>query len=311
MVWIDIMGAIFYRQGFYMEKNEYWDKEEFEDLVATSLIAMYENDINKACLKVPNFIKVNEKDLQDIREIGAYFAPPDRVGMEGHIHVEFDGYPEKAIWSPRILECATSNTHWLAEQYFTAFYLKKINSLPPAILNYQLLRYFKDMKFYKMLYFSATKKDKLSLQKSYITIDKEGKIHDTYARTPKGERWPLSVGTFANQDDVIPTDKIWASCALNAWSDRKHLWNVTAKEHEAKATFGVYPEQIKSLFYAREMPMTETGRKRPILHWVAAHQRRIKKGIDIDIEKYLRGVNEFVYQGTKFIITRPLKIIKH
>jgi hypothetical protein len=98
-----------------------------------------------------------------------------------------------------------------------------------------------------------------------------------------------------------------ASSVIQFWQDRRYLWNVTAKEGIAKATFSVYPEQVKSLFYARDMPMTETGRKRPILHWVAAHNRRLKNGIDVDIDKHLRGINEFVYQGTKFVISRPLK----
>ncbi len=31
----------------------------------------------------------------------------------------------------------------------------------------------------------------------------------------------------------------------------------------------------------------------------------------VDIEKHLRGINEFVYNGTKFIITQPLKKVKN
>jgi len=52
---------------------------------------------------------------------------------------------------------------------------------------------------------------------------------------------------------------------------------------EAKAHLGCMREEIKSLLYARDLPMTSTGRKKPILHLVAAHKRRIKEGTDIDI----------------------------
>jgi len=58
------------------------------------------------------------------------------------------------------------------------------------------------------------------------------------------------------------------------------------------------------------LPLTVTGRKKPILHWVRAHQRRIKEGVDIDINKHLRGCCEFVMNDTKFCITLPHKQTK-
>jgi hypothetical protein len=135
-----------------------------------------------------------------------------------------------------------------------------------------------------------------------------GKIHDTYFYSPEDRKHIVAATGIEYDNNNKRSDIVWASCVLGLGSDKKHLWNVTANEGFAKATFGVYPEQIKSLFYSRELPMTETGRKRPILHWVRSHRRRIKEGIEVDIEKHLKGINEFVYNGTKFIITRPLKL---
>ena len=120
----------------------------------------------------------------------------------------------------------------------------------------------------------------------------------------------VSSRTIQSEDENERAESLFtvvANSTLQFYQDRRFLWNVVAKENNSKATFGVYEEQIKSLFYSRELPLTETGRKRPILHWVASHQRRMKNGIDIDIEKHLRGCNEFIYQGTKFTITNPLK----
>lgn len=95
-------------------------------------------------------------------------------------------------------------------------------------------------------------------------------------------------------------------------NDRRYFWDVTATEefwdgYPAKAHFSIDQEYIKSLFYARSVPMTQSGRLRPILHWVRAHQRRIKEGIDIDIAKHLRGIDAFSMHGVNFAINSPRK----
>lgn len=95
-------------------------------------------------------------------------------------------------------------------------------------------------------------------------------------------------------------------------NDRRYFWDVTATEDfwdgfPAKAHFSIDQEYVKSLFYARSVPMTQAGRLRPILHWVRAHQRRIKEGVDIDIAKHLRGIDSFSMHGVNFAIGSPRK----
>jgi hypothetical protein len=101
------------------------------------------------------------------------------------------------------------------------------------------------------------------------------------------------------------------AAVVNAWTDSKHLWLVETSEpivvHPTPLRLGCAEEHVKSLFYARESPMTETGRKRPILHWVESHNRRLRSGIDIDIRKHMRGVIEFEMDGFYFKITNPIK----
>lgn len=290
--------------------NSYWNGEHFEDLVSRSLTALYENKVQKECIKVPKFIKPNEKDIEQIRSFGAYFPPEDRCVLYTEIDLINDGLPKEASWGYNPTESYEGKVKddLLYGEYFRFGYLRHIEKAPPGILNIQGLKYFGKNKIYKFLSFSATQNNGLHLMKSYVYIDEKGGIYDTYSRRQDGKLIILAHGTFNSMGDV--SDIGWTSAIIGFYQDRRYLWNVTANEGYAKATFGVYPEEVKSLFYAREMPMTETGRKRPILHWVASHQRRIKSGIDIDIEKYLRGVNEFVYQGTKFTITRPIKEVK-
>lgn len=99
---------------------------------------------------------------------------------------------------------------------------------------------------------------------------------------------------------------------LNAWADRQHLWNVRTTElvynRPTPVTIGTSADRIKSLFYARSLPLTESGRKRPILHWVRAHERRLQAGIDIDVTQHLRGTDKFEMGGFAFEITNPVKL---
>ena len=105
---------------------------------------------------------------------------------------------------------------------------------------------------------------------------------------------------------------IYGSAALQTVSDFRHMWIVSTEETTLSRTttplrLGVDSEIIKSLFYARQAPVSESGRKRPILHWVRSHIRRLKEGIDIDVNRHMRGITEFDMGGFSFRITQPIK----
>lgn len=114
------------------------------------------------------------------------------------------------------------------------------------------------------------------------------------------------------QSTVPGGSVLTASVVINLYCDRRHLWQVRTAENvldvrPTPLSIGVSEEHIKSLFYARSLPLTESGRKRPILHWVRAHQRRMREGTDIDIERHLRGVDKFEMGGFSWAITNPIK----
>lgn len=108
------------------------------------------------------------------------------------------------------------------------------------------------------------------------------------------------------------------AATINAWEDRRFVWLVNTDEslmdnktHRTPLQLGVDEEHVKSLFYARTLPVTESGRKKPILHWVRAHQRRMQQGVDVDVRKHLRGNERFEMGGFDFEITQPRKATKH
>jgi hypothetical protein len=104
----------------------------------------------------------------------------------------------------------------------------------------------------------------------------------------------------------------WGPAAVNLLNDSRHLWLVEVGEPvyenvDATLRFGVDSEWVKSLLFARQAPLTESGRKRPILHWVREHKRRLQNKEDIDISKHLRGITEVKMSELNFKITQPVK----
>lgn len=293
-----------------LDYSPYWETEEFEDLVARGLIAMYESKIkiNKRSLPAT---RLSEELLRRVRRIGCYFPSNDRViyseqsddGRSAKIQsidIINDGRPDVCLWSNN------ADNLW-EKNYLQTFYMEAIRELPnPFKTDYP-------GKIYRVAALSFN--EKVTGVCDYVTINNKGEVRSVYR--PVEYRDPVT-GRHIKIKDLPQSDTehsedcitVWAGATLQIYQDRRYLWNVCAKEGIAKATFAVHPEQIKSLFYARDLPMTDTGRKRPILHWVRSHQRRMKEGTDVSVEKYLRGTHEFVYNNTKFEITNPTKDIK-
>lgn len=296
-----------------MAYNEYWESDEFEDLVTRSLIAMYEKNVKKE-KHAPRAIKFNEDVFKRYKNVGCYFTPHDRIvrfiqdennraSFTQEIDIINDGLPERAVFTQKPFN--ENDTH-----YLHSFYMEKIPFLPKPFGS--------DIrgKYYRITQITFENKYVTGCS-SVIVVDKNGKVQSCYSqgydydpitkRTKFVKIRPVNDNPDCNKIDYYCG---WGSFTIQFYQDRRYLWNVQAYDGTAKATFGVYPEQIKSLFYARDLPNTETGRKRPILHWVQSHQRRMKSGTDVDIEKYLRGTHEFVMNDTKFRIVNPIKELK-
>lgn len=286
--------------------NEYWKEDEFEDLVARSLIGLYETKIKRE-KKGPKCIRFGNDVFERFRKFGCYFAPIDRVFYANldnevihenqNIDIINDGLPNKGVISLTHTDTA----------YLHTFYIEKIPFLPKPFQS--------DIKGtpYRITHMGF-ENDHVWGCGNFIMVDNKGLVQSCYINEVTYD--PVTRRHILYKNRPVMHDKkdgckdfysIWASITIQTYQDRRYLWNVQAIDGIAKATFGVYPEQIKSLFYARELPETITGRKKPILHWVSAHQRRMKSGTDVDVEKYLRGTHEFVMNGTKFKITEPFK----
>lgn len=153
------------------------------------------------------------------------------------------------------------------------------------------------------------------VEESYYCIDQDGAMHTTLDRLKLRH---IDTSKYYLQDSIQRENingRHYAAGAISLLADRRYLWNIKTIEHichgmDAIVNFGVEKEMVKSLVFARDNPLTDTGRKRPILHWVQSHLRRIRKGIDVNIKKHLRGISKFNIGELTFEITKPVKNIK-
>jgi len=282
----------------------------------------------------PDLAKMTAGDLFHMNTFGVYFPPKDRAFYAGTVDGRNDGKPKEA--SVAVKSSSNFNFSFVGQDdkgYFSDLIANGTERSPAWAGIKQHFIYLRKIKKPQRGIFSSHEGDWYSLLWGKVAENlssigdglpqKEGVFYEKYyikINFDSGEVNPaIMPGMSPKKDRVLVQElrrrtTVLASMALSAEADSKYLWHVRAFRKESSGQkdllagnirFGVYGEHVKSLFFARDLPLTETGRKKPILHWVKAHQRRIKSGEDIDIDTYLRGSRLLQVGDTVFAITKP------
>ena len=257
--------------------------------------------------------------ISDIRAVGVTIPAPNREYIIDTLDERIDTYPEsfcffdyansKLDGSPEEYakdgyreDSFVSHKIKPAYYYASAYFIKRIDKMPP----FWGCEGVPDKIYW--CYSFRTEQKSCDFYRWVGAFDKNNEILCTYFRDKfydsSNYRGSSTIKRYGEHKKYFSET---LSLLVQMYNDNQYLWNVTAIEGDAKINVCCYRENIKSLFYARELPITETGRKRPILHWVRAHKRRLEKGVDIDIKRYLRGVTEIEMGKTKFIIAPPTR----
>lgn len=280
------------------EKGSIWDSELFEEEISATLISLYETKIVGA-KKVHPHMRVTDGLLGIMRKQGIYIPERQRLIYGSHVDTMY-ALPEKASLSinPPRKELTSLEKLTTLDGYRMNFYIERIQKLPPkgfSRLGGGVL--------YRIASVMALDKGGVEGTVSYVSVDKEGNVFAC----------PLTWNGNSQvevEPHVLEDQTMMAMCTLNYEQDKYNVWTIDAQEKDARCVVGVEPEQVKSLLYARSLPTTVTGRKRPILHLVAAHRRRLKEGIEIDITDFLRGVQKVEMNGTVFTVKPSEKLLK-
>lgn len=234
------------------------------------------------------------EDIATVYRNGFYLPCEERIVLNGQIDLTNDGAPNYA----GIIEYDEDGIHFCSARRAAP----PVGVSAPAFCDtYAVSRFYQnkgDNRLLRRRDLGST----LRFYTVYLAVTPSGAVIPCMARQGEYNGYTAAIYAAVTQSGAV---------ALNAWSDKKHLWNVSTSESVfGKPTpliLGVSESHIKSVFYARSLPMTESGRKRPILHWVRAHQRRLREGVDIDVRKHMRGITEFEMEGFRFQIVSPQK----
>lgn len=292
------------------EENEQdtvnWEPEEFEKMVTTGIVACYESEIAKS--RAPTKFRLTEEDLRRVRRQGIFFPSPDRFilsgGAEGSKNrAAFDVVNDPIPMSGNVaMSGLTKKREGDYSGYVYILSFRRADKLPPA-----LIRRAKGIDFELNMIIPDGKK--VRGEKRFLTLAENGEIFafDVIVATINKTGQRSKVLTQSEQQPHLLPETEWLlSIALQYWADRRFCWDIQANDVEAKVHLGCTQEEIKSLMYARELPMTETGRKRPILHIREAHKRRLRDGTTVDIPTFLSGTQVVDVHGTCFTVRPPL-----
>jgi hypothetical protein len=269
--------------------NDFWSDESFEDAITRGFVALYETEIAKEA-KGKHFSQIDNSYLERIRRSGIFIPAPDRI-IDGYSIDGIDGIPFSGCMSFGEAKKNDQSPDDLLESYCRVNAFRKVDRFPSGVKRTC------NGDGYECVSLWPQNFGPMDAVKFYCVLN-NGKIH-----LAKKE-----FGSTTLEDKLKFERTLLYSMQIVA--DSKHTWSISANDGRTKVSVGAYRECVKSLLYARQLPMTATGRKRPILHLVQAHKRRMKEGIDVDIEQFLRGVDEVVMDGTKFKVLPPKKFFE-
>ncbi len=292
--------------------KEFWNAEDFEDAVTRASIALYETKIVHPLGEKyarPGAQRLDADDLARVRRVGIFIPAPDRLiltrddlgaaKIDPAINVPGSGSISLMGWNrfefrpdgptDRITRLNGGKSLSEVKGYTKIDFFRKLNRLPFGVTPTNIGTP------YELVVIYPQESGGLWGAKFYVTLSNGGAIHPCKSQVTKKT-------TTENLMDVFAE-------AVHYQADKQHQWSISAINDLSSVTLGAYSDCVKSLLYARELPMTASGRKRPILHLVHAHKRRMKAGIDIDVRDFLRGTREIVMDGTKFVVNASEALI--
>ena len=263
-----------------------WNSNSFE-LAIEDISELMESPVSRRTLRIPKPERIEQADLIRAKEHGVYLPGSDRECL-GRFDLINDCLPQVACISAPAVGSGRRTMAFHTRQIAA---VPKLVSAPP-----------KDSIGIYAGTVLLPNRNKVEGWRLWYWIDKNGAAHILDA--PR-IREVLDQSCEAELDHLIST-------TLQLEADRRFCWSITADERGRRITLGCTSNEVKSLLYARNLPLTVTGRKRPILHLVAAHRRRTKNGTDINIDDFVRGVRTVDMDGTRFTVAEPrvLRIIR-
>lgn len=280
-----------------------WSSESFEQKVTAATVALYETKIDPASDQ-HSINRFSAERLMRMRNHGIYITAPDREVLHPDCGMSILKWPMSGCMAlgSSYKKPNDGQADDLLESYCRLVYFKRLNRLPP----HSSMIAVGDP--YEVVLAWPQNNGPVIGFSEYLTVNRRtGKVHATVPSWNCKD--PGKVAGKVNDEEhhkVLFT----LGFVMQFIEDARHIWSITAHNEVSKVTVGAHAESVKSLLYARDLPITKTGRKRPILHVVHAHRRRLAAGTDIDVSNFLRGTREIVMNDTKYTVSAPQVMIE-
>ncbi|MEX3983710.1 hypothetical protein AB4Y45_32530 [Paraburkholderia sp. EG287A] len=286
------------------EPRDFWNAADFEDTVAAALIACFETKVRKNRGAAPAD-RLTDERMAMVREAGPYIASDSRfiVGPGwGAGRWSFDLVNDKLPMSGcYAIRPSGKVAESIPGAYLYMMHVRQVTALGKCWEKRRAGT------LYEMLTVH-TDGAGINGERRFFTVASDGAVWACDQRIQHDSRGPvMGAGRpVVGPDEAwLANTEAWGSVALQSLADRRFCWTISAQEKNTRAHLGCMQEEVKSLLYARSLPMTATGRKRPILHLVEAHKRRLKNGTDVDVTTFLRGQQVVEFGGTIFRVNPP------
>lgn len=299
---------------------DYWLNDDFEESIVCLLLSSIERRLvkNRNC---PPAMRINGRDIGYFLKKGAYLpgksreiiAPNEKIPFHQQLfRFEVDKYQLPSIGCHGMSDVNKNVAKRLEKEGTRSFngysyigLFSLVDKLPNGWCR------FGGGCIFKLSILALTDKG-LDGHTIYLTVSQDGYITACDYTTPmsrgvsgKKESW-YSIKEL--EPKLLKDAEQELSFSLQFEVDKCNSWTITAEEDGGIVTLGVEQEEIKSLLYARSLPITRSGRKRPILHLVESHKRRLKNGTEIDISSFLRGMREVFIGNTRFTVNKPYNL---
>ena len=262
-----------------------WDSEAFEDHVARSIIGLYETPSGYSKQWRASDWTATERDIQLVKNAGLFIPQPGRIALAKEMDRPL-GSVYKRVFCHSLHQTSRPKTEE-----------EKMYGLDKIYQSFQAIR--REPKLPQGWRRTALG-DLYSLVDLFAQDGKLWGIKQFFACN--GTRISSCIGNCA---DRWETTRRQVTTMTNFQIDRAYTWSIHSKDSEIDVTIGCTNEEVKSLLYARSLPLTASGRKRPILHLVHSHRRRMREGVEIDIAQFLRGTKKVEMDGVIFEVMAP------
>lgn len=272
-----------------MIQKDFWTSDSFEETVTRATIALYESDIDPRDMG-KHWSNVSQADLARIRRKGIFVPAPDRV-FQGSADAFVD-VPLSGCMAFDPLTMDRTRVDDTIPSYCQTSYFRRVDRLPQEVRRTCLGAAYEHVTIFPQ------NNGKMRAVRRFNVLQKNGEFRHCH-------------NVHGNLDPIAThNEEIAMGIMMFGVQDMRNQWIITAHNEVSTVSVGAYADVVKSLLYARQAPLTSTGRKRPILHLVQAHKRRIREGIDIDIRSFIRGVQEIEMDGIKYSVHVPLKTLE-